>query len=540
MNNERISRYLQHLAQKHPELASLIDRIPEDLETDQAFWDRYFRSSVSPVKKAFVLRALLCDNRIVPDVVFDPAALKRMMQYFLFHPKHPANDALRLGNKEIIPKAVTYLLGNTQTNPPDYYSEIGIKPYLAYLNGLPSPLYERAGLPPGTDLSVLKPLLTSRLLTAVQAETLVNSEENSNNFGRIFFDTGVPELDVRNAVIYMQALANSDRQGGRIQNRIPIRLSRLFNISRLSVPEVLVSLDVISLWHNGVIDINKVRKDHDFLGLRKVSRLLEPDFHGLELDAVNLTLSQHNLLDAASAEEILALKMTNTGMKRKKVQRYQSGRYDSSMVFNVDRLIHHKKHKATFAKFQHYYQAIDTDLLNAHVLTYYQEQSPDFGDWLQQLQSQQARLFQGIRSRDLANILYFLVHNDKLDDAFNALPNVAQFALGLQEHEPRNQPQKHAHAKTKQQSRVVIGNLPVLQSLTNKERYYVFYPGYTNQLPTDAKIYMPRAFMSAYRNLPDNIVPYGPETLDINESPYDDESISKLKASGLITMLKPG
>ncbi len=116
---------------------------------------------------------------------------------------------------------------------------------------------------------------------------------------------------------------------------------------------------------------------------------------------------------------------------------------------------------------------------------------------------------------------------------------MAKFALGLPEYE-RSGTSRPTRKKGSRQTRQYAERLPLLDSLLSPARTcYLLYPGYKGLVPRDAPVYLPKAIAQGYGELPDAIVPVGPERVPWGRDPYDPAFLGELSGFAKVVHLKP-
>ncbi len=239
------------------------------------------------------------------------------------------------------------------------------------------------------DLSFLRPFYESRKITESLCLELLTVRATHHAY-ETYFNTGDKALDLRNILFFLQIFWRQDRQGGRLQTKIPKLISDFFHLKRISIPELAFLIDILPLIHLGVIDPARLRPKDDHLGIRRML-VCVADSQIEDLKDPILGHSGNWLLTEQRAESIF----------RNRQEGLREGTYETGFVFNLERLLT----RPTGKRFAPYYAAIDDGALINQVNAHYRSLAPAFADQLATIQCRFPREFSGIRIRDLSNIL---------------------------------------------------------------------------------------------------------------------------------------
>lgn len=243
-----------------------------------------------------------------------------------------------------------------------------------------------------------------------------------------YFRTGDPVLDAVNALRYVVWLLQDDHIGGRLQNKIPQEVSRLFGIRRLSLPELRVAVDVLALAWSGAIPLETFSAKRDPLGLRPVL---------IRLRDAPRTDGVAQLMEDIFAMGVLTRRIARGIEYRKRPPHFT--KFDTGLVFNVARLVGlaigaEGRRGREFRKFGPYYKNVDDAVLRGVVCRHYRKVAPGFARRLNSFMRRGPIFFRGMRIRDRANCLFLIsVHERKNNPVSTYLPSVAAYALGQPE-----------------------------------------------------------------------------------------------------------
>jgi len=434
MSEHAVVSAVARVVASHPELATLastLDGSTGNLILTPAFLDAYSGSDISATKRALLLRVLFGDPSVFRTPIinrFTPALAARVVSYLQAIPSDPLRSGFCLQHE--IPKPLLRLFGLRDAGFRDLCDQM-LPVLWAHATGGEPALPEGAfpGLVDAPVLEALQPLLQARLLDQVTARKMVD-DGLSAPAAAYYFDTAVPTVGDRNAMLYLGVLLDGDRRGGRIQNRLPLQLARRFRITPRSVPEALVLADVLTLLHDGQLSVPA----DDPLGLRDV--FVGPTPPNFWTDA----LASHRLRPMIHPDAPAN-------------QHRDEGMFDTSLRFNLARatgLIPGKT--ARMRAFAPYYASLDPAALVAHCLGYWRPISKTLARRVKALATDSRFNAPALRIRDLGNILALvaLVPPEEL-----VLPSVAKFALGTPEPTPTGT------GKKLQRRRVSVDRKPV-------------------------------------------------------------------------------
>jgi len=428
---------LSFVAQTHPGLTAAAAAIAEPRGMTLHWWKQFQKVPGHPRAKALVLRAFLGDatirRAVPPPVTAD--GLERIAQYLLTCPglQELPREPRSVGGRpafEAFPSRLRALCQEASANDPvRFMAALVVRPAWQRCLGT-SPASGPFAHLSVYDLHVLDPFLEARYLRLAEMERVLGTTSRiPPSWFAWYFDTGIRPLDVRNLILFCARVLGGDREGGRIQNVLPLQL-RCLGLPARSVPETLAALDVIHLAIAGVIDPRKLSREEDFMGLQDLltEQVPYPNFwREVVPDVTRLVV-----------------------LNRERAARYTApeSTYDTGLLFHPARLVGLLPGKAArLARFRPYYAAVDDQALRAmlspHLL-------PEVAQILNQARAVAPELLVGIRLRGTANILQRLfASGEDLASAAIALPSVARFALGEAEPVPSQRPSRSDERSTR-------------------------------------------------------------------------------------------
>ena len=522
---------LKALLEEHPQLKTLIRKVTNDCSITHPLLVAYFASDIPNMVKSLVLRVILGDPSLYPEGAASPVGLtyyRRVAQYFVHHPKRPLDRLTSDFQKEDIPRPLEKLLGIGRGSPRIFLSQFGLVPYLLFRRGrLPPEGHLGVRIRRSDDLSFLRPFYTSRKITKAVCKALLQERATSYAYA-IYFDTGDSVLDLRNMLAFLRVFWQQDRQGAKLQNKIPKAVSDYFGLPRTSLLELAFLVDLLPLVHNGVIDRARLCRDTDSLNLLRILDGVK----GSQIENLEMLISDHTsqwLINQEKAETVF----TNRELGSRK------GRLDTGLYFNMDRLLS----RSTGRQFAPYYAAIDETKLKRQINAYFRSLAPSFAEQLLHIQSRFSADFRGIRIRDLSNILFYVwYHTNRGRDRRKILPAIARFALiNIDVEQSLTQADDiYRDARHRQQAPRIEPHYPLLEAFyASLSRCYLLYPGYSGPIPENAPVYMPSSVAAGYTGLPEMIKTTGPRRLAWGQDPYESANLPDIGGYESVVPLTP-
>lgn len=430
--NKSLNRLLARL----PRLARLVKVFTSRGEADRLFYRAYFVDKSPARYKSLFLSSVVFGSAYVKKHHAKPVSYadhRAMALYFLEHPNGPAYkpDAL---SRDDIPLSFANRLGVPRAPHRRFLAEIGHLPYLASRQGsrqqTAMPL---SGKPGAYDF--LKPFYDAVRLNEERCRALLEKSIANYALSR-YFNTFHPALDVRNLLLHSLTLLRADRCGGRLQNKIPGEVARIFRIPSHSIPHLAIALDLVGLARAGLIDWRELPVSRDVLRLRELSALIDESSEIADFP---------ELVAQASALWMMDADASDTLAQRDGAKRWRASAYDTGFYFNLTRLLYSGR-VSVFAQYRSYYDALNSEKSQRALLKHFSRESPTFARWLSMTMRKHPDEFHGIRTRDLANTL-FHVWRHRPRPAYEVLTPVAMYTLGCLE--PNRQPRsRHTTGKS--------------------------------------------------------------------------------------------
>ncbi|NKC01850.1 MAG: hypothetical protein GKR90_25580 [Pseudomonadales bacterium] len=475
---------LDVFVQKHPELRNLRKLIGSDLIPSKEFLTAVDESDLSYGVSSLLLRALLEDPWIygVREQEMSPGLHIKILNFIVNSPNSYL-DPVSIKNKDRLPQ----FLGSLGKRPSIGYllKHYVVQPYFSDKTG---PEVRRH----------IAPLLDSLLLTEAMSRRLMEGRTTAAIYNH-YFDTGHETLDVRNALLYGCELLKADERGGRIQSKIPRAVSDALRIKRVSVPELMAKLDVLSMAILGAFSLDGVEKDEDTLMIKRL-------------------IAARSQLDLAQVAEACSKLCLLTPELAEKVQQDLKGGvrgavYRTGLLFNPRRLYVSERNKDPFRQHAKWVTRIDREIYHRLIVRHYDGLDESFVRFLEVMLDQ---FPDALDMRAAANIAYFVTQCDETASISSQLPSVARFFLGQQEYSPSGKGTKPKGArKTRATEREI--ELPGLDALLRgllRPVGYVLLPGFTGEIPIDGYCVFPRCFAGAYGDIPKSLTLVGPDALD--------------------------
>jgi hypothetical protein len=339
---------------RYPELARLRAALDGDLSITPAYVAAARDPAIAYGRRSLLLRILIGDPSAGgPSAAHGlrGATLHRFLQWATLIGALEYGE----GEREDIPKGFAALLGVSRTSFSNFVAQAFVRPWWDLQHGLRPSLPALSALG-DDDLAPLKTAFMARRMTQQAAERLLGMDDRSPKAADWFFDTGCPALDLRNTLVFLGALFACHREGGRIQNRVPVALSTRWGLRRLSLPDAMAFADVAALAIGELLELDQV--SDDWIGLRKAlatqrDRSLVRGDAG-DGDAI-AALERHSMrwvLPAATAEQRLTALVCGT----------EAGTFDTGFMFNAARLVRRRP----FEGFAVYYAAVTPEAVAVH------------------------------------------------------------------------------------------------------------------------------------------------------------------------------
>lgn len=524
-------KLVERIGRDYPELASLIALLAADgYIIGPQFVAAYNASSVPPIRKSLLVRAATGDASLdVGPLTVDHVA--SIVGWLAAHRALDGGDVPR----EALPKGFAQRVAAHRGSISNVTKDAFLRPWWQLARGEPASITAYTNLAPDRLMPILATVAQARHLTASSLARL-----RTDSFRRLssrqndwYFDTGVPALDLRNALVLLAMLIDGDRRGGRIQSEIPVSITARWRLTRLSLPAAIGFCDVASLIVEGLIDPSRLTDDP--CGLASV---LE-DAHTRAYVAGAGAASDPDAADAARAHRGRWRQSAAwTGRWIATRTRLRAGVFDTGFMLNADRL---PFATPALAFLKPYYDAFDAVGWIALL-----RRSPDplqhrVAARLQALIDEGALGRFGIRCRDIGNVIEFLEHAEAAEDeqaAYKVLPSVGRMTLGAPTSHaaPASSRPSSARRSASRGAPTALrrGDLPLFERVMRAPpiapaQAYLLLPGYSGTIPCDRPVFT----HSVWRTLqvPPNALLVGDDSLPWARDPRDD-AIECLRAKG--------
>lgn len=533
----RRKELIKQFTTRYPSAKRLFSLAGPDCYPTQALIEAVYKSRLPSPAKGQILSITLGETRAFwkgepPELT--PDRYGRAIEYLMANPDSKISGKqkkkTKLPNYRDLPRTIwMYWLDSRPRNMQEVYDAVLFKPWQAYLN------HEQVH----PQLKHLPAELVEKLYGACRRFLLTDSMAASyfktgfkQGVAKFYFASAWKQANVHNAMVYSKYLLQTPWvTGAQAQNRIPIALSDLLDITRLSAPELRFAADVLGLTAVAAISVPKNNhKATAHSGLWDVARIVQMDNENLGLKKLGRALFSLHVMTDEQANAV-----TN------KIAR---GMYWTGLLFNVNRLINppRKAHRiaglADYSGFRQFYDRIHVKSLQKALYKVVPDRI------LLRVLKQYQREWSGIRQRDLFAILRFaklqLIEGNLPE---KTLPAVARFALGY--------PEPNYSASTSQTKRRVLANglagasqFPHLKKLDDLleaaklNRAYLLHPGYDGVIPIHAPVFIPAAVAAGTEKLPRGVNRFGPERVPYGKSPYDEEYLEEMSEWDIIHLRK--
>ena len=521
---------MHRLGREYPELGGLIGMLTGRQNViDVDFVKAYEASPLPGIRKSLVIRAATGDESIG---VAGPLEINHVASIVGWLSAH---GALAHGEapEHILPKGFVQRVIGRRRNFSDATGAVFIKPWWANQCGRTLDVSAYEDMERGALAALLERVALARHLGPEAAIQLLQTGKRlSGRSVAWYFETGVAQLDLRNAMVFLAELIDGDRRGGRAQSDIPVAFSTRWRLPRLCLPAAIGFCDVVAGMLAGVIDTNKL--EHDPCGLVPVlsdatSRAFVSGTLGVGDPAASGAQRAH-LRRWMQSKNWVESWMASRGEVRR-------GVFDTGFMLNADRIPELKNGLAFLAP---YYAAFDGHQWIRLLAMSDDPTARDIAPRLRGLMHAKLLERNGVRARDLGNVLMFLDHARVTgeSDAYAALPSVGRLTLGGTMSPSGNSRSTRAISGRKQRrdSRVFRGGeLSLYRAVTSTpprdvDVVYLLQPGYRGEIPTDHPVVTHRVWRTLDVPCPVDFV--GPDSLPWFTDPWLDAR-ARLAAQGI-------
>lgn len=413
--SEESSLYLEltELSKKRPVLTDLVENFPKSENISRTWLELYYASSIKYGTKSQVLRAALGGGleSFDSEVFITSGAARRVCQYFLYNPtfSFSMTSVLPSPIKDNIPSYFVRLTGVRRASPQQF-----LLGFLEILEKLPTELDPKLR-------ELMDSLWATNLLDEESIEAwLSDRSEKMKQRIAAFFLPNLKQQQAVNTCRMMKSLTDPLRRHGKLQDKIPVQMSKYLGLDKGALTQLEVAMDCSSLILNGVVANEKVKGGSKIISFCED---LEKSGYQEELQ----WLKSKTLMSTADV-------MTTFGRRQ---NREHVGRHLTGLLFNTDRLASHEKFSKIFTPL---YDAVVDDRLSKLLSNHFKRLNAQFATNVNVFLDAHAP--SGIRIRDLYNIAFYTHYlvqqgvadvNDRERHYSKLLPSVAKFALGTPE-----------------------------------------------------------------------------------------------------------
>ncbi|HEC13290.1 MAG TPA: hypothetical protein ENI80_08615 [Acidiferrobacteraceae bacterium] len=380
--DERIRVTLRALRVRHPQLADLADLVPDTLEITSSFLEAYFNSSAPKAKRALLLRALLSDEYVLQRrYPVTNKLLTRIAQYFSRHPtKHFDHyDASLIA--EDIPRHLESLLGIAISTPQQFLDRWAVSRYMSNPER-----YE-----------YLKCFWQPRILTPTRASKMFEGEVTWSEYD-YYFDISNSELRWHNILSFCLAYIRHDHLNGGLRYKFPRKVTDAIGVDRLSIPQILVFMDVFTLAKEGLLKLNEADDT-------PVSRLIRQCYDTVS-NATVMAQWYEALFYYIVPFALLTPVRSELLLRQKQMGGRVTGICAPGLFFNSARMIDNP----IFDGYRLCYDAVDHEKMFQTTVRHYAKHDRDFAFQLSKTAKIQIKEQAGVKIRDLANSLFYAHH----------------------------------------------------------------------------------------------------------------------------------
>lgn len=505
---EQIERYVD----RHPELASLANRLDADGRINRDFLAAYDKSNVPSAKKSLILRLALDDPRLTGKEPDDWNALGESVATLLeYRSIGPQAHRVESTHREQIPKHLYGLYDIPTRSPGEFVNAFALQPFWATLQGEP------AGNPSDHLKYVWERFFRGYLLS----EDIVREHFATSDYARTlsaYFETSLPALNVLNATTFIAVALRERLLVGRMQNKIPVALSNALGTARLSIPELEIYRDLARLaLNNCLIDDaatvlpSPSQKLIESLGqLRSAFQTLKGFTELPELSRLVVTRYDYaDFIPVARGEQKPLSKVT------------------TSLRYNTTRLLARDDGYLNLAAFRPIYEdAIDHAALLSTLYREARDTAPkELQVEISKLISAAVKNHDGIARRDAVNVgLQALYQEHEGFDRGERLPSMARYFLGANDpgtaSTGKRKPASGKRRSTTTQDRSYQVDPALVDGLFAAKPVFALYPSYRGDLP-EGRILVPRAIADGYTSVPQGVELVGRATVRWGKDPYD-------------------
>ena len=471
-----IAQRLDAVVEQYPSLGTLRSKLGPGDHLTPAFLQAYVHSKVSGVTRERLLMAALgdlSDRTERPELTAEIA--RRTLLFLAHHPCEPLSPWSANFKREHLPQRLRRMYAAPSTpgarakdHRPrlDAYQFVRLAlvgPAVELTLAVPPRASEHLRFDDPQFAEQLRRLLPAFVLTESDARRLLTEPSSRHAFTH-YFTTGHAVLDLRNALLfYLALLERTDFEASatrKTSRRIDLALLGLPR--RGSHPLIALTTQLIALGVLGLLEPGQGAWRDAHLGA--AMQALQGAAHAFDIEDIARRHLGHWILDAASIERwhtALAVEGPNA-------------RYTRSILFDPQFVLDNAALRDVRRTLAGHYGHIDSPALRAHLLAHYGDRDRDFAEQLSHWFERAPELFNGVRSRALANALYYANFlEERGADPRVHLPAAAKVALGAVRDTTVRPPSSRTPSGQRRPARPRAERrteLPLLDQLTRRRR----------------------------------------------------------------------
>lgn len=378
------------------------------------FLAAYCQSPIHGVARERLLMAALGDvARRSEAPQLNPPLVLRTLDFLDYHPTEPLNPWVNRFERDHLPQRLRRIFAaldpTASTTSEDWRPRLDAQQFLRLALVVPAVHAELDASVPGAtgDSAFSDPRVASRLrdllprfvLTEEGARRLLVEPQARHAFTH-YFNTGHHGLDLRNALLfYAEWLDRTDfhvASRNKVSGRIDLTLLGLSR--RGSHPLIALATQLIGLGVHGLLDDTCAVWDDPVLG-SGIRQLAEAREH-FGIDDLARRHLQRWMLDPSNIERWHAV-LSHEG---------PNARYTKVILFDLQHLLDSESVPGLRQGLSRYYGGVNSAAILRFTLDHYRALDDEFADQLATAATRHRELFTGMRSRSLANSLFYARH----------------------------------------------------------------------------------------------------------------------------------
>jgi len=424
-------------------LASLRALLGPSAAITPEFLAAYCESPVHGVARERLLMAVLGDDarRSEAPQLNAPLAL-RTLDFLEYHPTEPLNPWANRFQRDHVPQRLRRIYAaldpDAATTSEDLRPRLDAQQFVrlalvapavhGQLEASVAPAHEVTAFSDPRVASRLRELLPRFVLTEDDARRLLVEPHARHAFTH-YFNTGHHALDLRNALVfYAEWLDRTDFQAAS-RNKVSARIDlTLLGLSRRgSHPLIALATQLIGLGVHGLLDDDCTVWDDPVLG---------PGIRQL------VAAREHFRIDALARRHLMRWVLDPTNIDRWHAVLSEEGpnsRYTKVVLFDIQHLLDSESVPGLRQGLSRHYLGVSSSAVLKFTLNHYRALDEEFADLLAIAASRHPELFTRMRTRSLANSLFYARNlAEQGADPTVDLPLAAMVSLGALR-TPRNE-----------------------------------------------------------------------------------------------------